>query len=263
MLFAIVASLVRARPLQPYAREIVAVLLGATALVAVRNLPFTPSANGPQSQSWAIAGVREVRPQLATLEGQGPFLVDGLFDVVFDPYGTAVVAELQRRDIPFVVRDDVLERQLGPSRRDDRDDDGDDADAALVLRIGDGAFDAAPGEHRVAVYEGLSAAEQDELAELSDEIADYIERYNPLRFTPDGREALANGQFPWYERYGNGRLDTRELIASREILMMFERGFLQIDDELEAMITEYADLQTRWDRRTVGIFVVPIEHGGR
>jgi hypothetical protein len=265
MLFAIAASVVRARRLQPYTMEIVAVLLGATALVAARNLPFTPSTNGPQSQSWAIAGVRELRPQLDELEGRGPFLVDGLFDVVFDPYGTAVVAELQRRDLPFVVRDDVLERQLGPSRRDDRDgsgddgDDGDDADAALVLRIGDGAFESVPGERRVAVYEGLSAAEQDELAGLSDEIATYIERYGPLPLTPRGREALAHGELPRWERYGQGLLDTRELVASREILMMFEHGYLQLDDELEEMIAEYADLQTRWDRRTVGIFVVPAE----
>jgi hypothetical protein len=229
MLFGMVATIVRARPLRRYHTAIIGVLTGVTAIAAVCNLPAAPSANGPQSQGWAIAGVRALRPQLATLEGDGPFLVDGLYDVVFDPYGTAVVADLQRRDIPFVVSDDVLVRQLGDTRRVD----GDEATAALVLRIGDGAFAPFPGARRVAVYEALSPAEQRKLAALSRQIEAYVERRDP-------------------------GVDAHQLVASREILDRYERGLLKFDGQWARRLREYADLQLRWDRRTVGVFAVPI-----
>src|SRR5205807_5578548 len=90
-------------------------------------------------------------------------IFDGLFRAGFaDPYGAAVVAELQRRGISFVARDPVLVRQFGPTRRFN----GHNAKAALLLRTGAATGEAPTGSRRVARGEGLSAGDQRELSRL-------------------------------------------------------------------------------------------------
>ena len=101
--------------------------------------------------------------------------IDGLFQKLFDPYGTTVTAELQRRDIPFVVEDEGLVRQFGPERRYD----GTNARSELLLRT------AAPDAGRcsgwaAAEYEALSASEQDRLRDTAGHAHDHV-RTGPAR----------------------------------------------------------------------------------
>jgi hypothetical protein len=107
----------------------------ATVAVATLNVPFADQGRGPNSQDFAYAqpAARDLASNMGSLEGRGPLLIDDLFRGAFaDPYGAAVVAELQRRGISFVARDPVLVRQYGPARRFN----GSNAEAAILLRQG-------------------------------------------------------------------------------------------------------------------------------
>ena len=140
MLFGVAAAGLRAVPV---ARRgaVVVVLTVLVGVIAVVNLPTADSANGPQSQLWAIPGTRAINAQLPNFDGDAPLLIDGLFLKLFDPYGTAVAAELQRRDIPFVVENGGLVRQFGPERRYD----GTNARSELLLETGDAGPGRCPG----------------------------------------------------------------------------------------------------------------------
>jgi O-phosphoseryl-tRNA(Cys) synthetase len=82
-----------------------------------------------------------------------------------EPYSGLVFAELQDRDIPFVLDDEGLIRQFGEGRRDD---------GTAVLRMwqveGAAAMEVPEGAERVAYADGLSPAERAEIAELDDQV---------------------------------------------------------------------------------------------
>ena len=113
--------------------------------------------------------VRELNPQLATLEGEGPFLfeVEGLRFA--EPYSVAIQAELQRRGIEFRSTDEGIVRQLGESRRAD----GTERTRLVVRRrrAGDRA-DGGRTSGRVRVV--VDGRERRELARLTDEVSAII-----------------------------------------------------------------------------------------
>jgi len=99
--FTIVVAVVRAlghRPEQVVA--LVAVLASTTAVLVAVNLPA--SNQGISTPPWAIPVARDLTAQMTGLEREGPLFVD--VSQLFDPYGPAVMAELSRRDIQFIVR---------------------------------------------------------------------------------------------------------------------------------------------------------------
>jgi hypothetical protein len=146
--FAVAISLLR--PMARRSREvpIALSLTGMTLLFAVLNVPSSPTVNGPNTEDWSQAATRSLRAQLEPLENKGPLLVDDLFTTAFDPYGAAVLAELQRRDIAFVAASPGLVRQLGPERRYD----GTNAGAELLMRTGAAATAPVDGAERVALH---------------------------------------------------------------------------------------------------------------
>jgi hypothetical protein len=82
---------------------LVAGLVGATALVALLNLPTYRVQAGPTADSYAIPVVRDLDRQLGGLNHYGTLLYDFRGVQFAEPYSTAIMAELQRRDVPFVV----------------------------------------------------------------------------------------------------------------------------------------------------------------
>jgi hypothetical protein len=259
--FAVLATVARrlARPAVAPASS--AVLVGGftvvTVAVAVINLPFADQGRGPNSFEYAIPAARDLASNMGSLEGQGPLLIDDLYQGAFaDPYGGAALAELQRRGIPFVTGDAALERHLGPARHFS----GSNAKAALLLRTGDETLQAPPGSRQVARGEGLSAAEQRELARLKEQIAAYVGQ-GRLRLNRRGESALDRGALPNLARLPGRGADPAALFTSRELDVMVREHFLVLDDVWAKRFERYADLQHEWDQQTVALYVAPVRAG--
>ncbi|HEY3095239.1 MAG TPA: hypothetical protein VGK05_00220 [Acidimicrobiia bacterium] len=228
----------------------------ATVAVAALNLPFADQGRGPNSRDFAYAqpAARDLGSNMGSLEGRGPLLIDDLFRGAFaDPYGAAVVAELQRRGISFVARDPVLVRQYGPGRRFN----GRNAKAAILLRQGEATIVAPPGSRPVARGQGLSAAEVRELARLKRQIGDYIGQRG-LTLNSRGDAALDAGKLPTLARSSEQPLDVQALFATRELDLMIRHRYVALDDPWAERFTRYADLQQGWDQKTVALFIAPV-----
>jgi hypothetical protein len=226
-----------------------------TVVVAALNLPYADEGRGPNSQEYAIPAAHDLNRQMRSLEGRGSVLIDGLFRAGFaDPYGAAVVAELQRRGIPFVARDPVLVRQFGPTRRFN----GSNANAALLLRTGAATAETPPGSRSVARGEGLSAGDRRELSRLEAQIAEYVEQ-GRLRLNPRGQAALDAGSLPNLTQVQGGGVDPRVLFDSRELDAMVQQRLLALDDPWSERFERYAELQRDRDRETVALFVEPLD----
>ena len=98
---------------------LVASFVGVTVLVSVLNLPTYRVHAGPTADSYAIPVVRDLDRQLGGLDQYGTLLYDFRGVQFAEPYSTAIMAELQRRGVPFVVDVNGLVRQLGENRRYD------------------------------------------------------------------------------------------------------------------------------------------------
>jgi hypothetical protein len=257
LVFGLVASGARALPASSRRSMIVATTV-VVAVVTVLNLPTADTANGPQSQLWAVAGTRALNAQLDELDADAPLLVDGLFLKLFDPYGTAVAAELQRRDIPFVVAERGLVRQFGPAR----EYDGTNARSELLLQTGDAALAGVPGARRIALYEALSDFEQRELDSLRAALVSALRRSDGVRLNERGRQAVADGTVPVLAaQLDDSDLDVDALVGSGEIALMVDRGLIDSSEEDRALLERYATLQRAWDDQTVALFVRTIGDG--
>jgi hypothetical protein len=253
-LFAVGSAVLRALP-RRWDGTVVGVLSVLTLVVAVANLPSAPTRNGPQSQQWAIPGTLVLDRQLGHVDGDGPFLIDGLFTKPFDPYGIAVVAELERRDLPFVAQTSALVRQLGPERRYN----GHNARAELLLETGDAAIAPVKGARRVGLFDALTPAQRTALLSLRDAIAQHLDTTGALRLTASGRVARAEGDLPVVDQQlSSGAVDGAALVASGEVRDMVESKQLALDTQWRARYERYASLQRAWDDHTVGVFVRPI-----
>jgi hypothetical protein len=227
----------------------------AAAVFASLNLPTSRQVEPNTQTEWSVPVVRDLARQMTAVEGRGRLLVDGLLGERFaDPYGPAVLAELQHRGVAFVVDDAPLVRQLGPSRRFD----GDNAQAALFLRTGDATRNGPPGTRAIALHDGLTSRQRRELAALTGQIGQYI-RQDGLRLNERGQAALEKGELPTLRRQrSTEHVDPEPLLASREFLVMVREDLLLLDNEWERRSRRYADLQFRWDNETVAIFIGPV-----
>ncbi len=253
--FAIAATIARRLARRPRGMvPLVGVFAVATLVVAMVNLPYADEGLGPNSQEYAIPAEHDLEQHMGPLQDDGPLLIDDLFHGAFaDPYGGAVIAALQERNIPFVAKDAGLVRQFGPARRYD----GRNANAALLLRTGSATLGAPPGSRVVARGEGLSRADQRELDGLKREILGYLEA-GRLRLNRDGESALARGELPKLAEVQEQGADPQVLLDSRELDVMIKQHLLDIDGATARRMERYADLQHHWDQETVALFVKPL-----
>jgi hypothetical protein len=93
-------------------------VLGVGVLMAL-NIPYLAQQEGPVADEEATVALRQVFTQLEPLRSVAPVVYDTSNLRVFEPYSTAVMMELQELGIEFRVDDEVMVRQLGPSRRAD------------------------------------------------------------------------------------------------------------------------------------------------
>jgi hypothetical protein len=92
--------------------------------------------------------VAELRSQVSRLEAPGTVLVEP-GPPFFDYYTWAIMAELDRRGIDFVVGDETTVSQVGPRRRDDGS-----ASARLFVIVGPDADVTPSGARQVAYVDG-------------------------------------------------------------------------------------------------------------
>jgi hypothetical protein len=193
---------------------------------------------------------------MGALEKDGPLLIDDLFKVVFaDPYGGAIMAELDDRGIPFVVRDPGLVRQLGPGRRYN----GHNAQNELLMRLGDGALTPPPGSRLAARGSGLTADEQRELSRLRQMIGDYVHA-GRLRLNRAGRRAVALGELPVLERdlQSASGPDAQAVLDSRELSAVVKGRDALLHGAWADRFERYVTLQEKFDTETVALFVRPL-----
>ena len=240
------------------AAAVTGTLTVVTVVFAALNVPTANIGLGPTSFTDALPATRQLEKKMGALEGQGPFLIDDVFRGTFaDPYGAAVLAELQRRGVDFVAADHGLVRLFGPARRFN----GRNARSALLLRISDATRTPPPGTHRVVLAEGLSRADQRELDRLETEISAYIAQ-GRLRLNRRGQAALDAGRLPNLARFRAQSLDVAGLLASREIDVMALDHDLALDATWARRFARYAELHHEWDLRTVALFVGPVSAAG-
>jgi len=221
-----------------------------TVATSALNLPTFNQAAGPSADARAIPVVEQLGRQLDLLEGGGPVLID-LAGIRFaEPYTLAVMAELQRRGIEFVVPEDdeVMIRQIGPARRFD----GSNAERLLLVREGDAVRTPPPGTRRVALVEGLDEAERAEVATLTEEVIARLDEV-PLRFNPAGEEAVADGTVP-----SPDGLDPATLVSTRLLFALAGRDLLDVDAGVESELVRLGELVRRSDVETVAVFVGPL-----
>jgi hypothetical protein len=246
-----------------FARAAVGVT-GACVLVAVvfgiLNVPTSTQGNGPNSQQYAIPAIRDLDRNMGALENDGPLLVDDPFSAFANPYAAAVLAELQERKIPFVAKDSVLVRQLGPGRRYD----GRNARNELLMRTGDAALTPPEGSRPAARGTGLSRGEQRELARLKRQIGDYIAA-GRLHLNAAGQAALARGDLPALQGVfqSGGAVDVQAVLDSRELLAVVDRHLAVLGGAWSGRFERYAELQERFDNETVALFVRPLTPGAQ
>jgi hypothetical protein len=189
---------------------------------------------------------------MGALEDEGTLVVDQRQLGFANPYGIAVLAELRRRDIPFVCDDPGLTAQLGPERRYD----GRNGDARLLVTFGDRTRTPGPGERRVALHDGLSGDEQAELAQLREDIEAHILAAGLLVRDPDSA-AVEQARATTGSDLGPGT-DATGLFATRQLVALVEGGELAPGRHWEKRFERYARLQRQWDEHTVALSLAAI-----
>ena len=141
--------------------------VAALTVVSVAGIPAYAQDAGPAAFRNTIPVVAALDRQLGVLQGMGTIWVDTSNTPVFDNYDAALMLELQRRGVPFVVDEPGLVRQMGEARRYD----GQPAVHLWLVRGRSALLPVADGE-RVAVASTLSDEEVAELEELGRRISD-------------------------------------------------------------------------------------------
>lgn len=93
--------------------------VAAAVVLAIANVPKYTQEHGPLADTRTLPALRRVFEQLDPLATADPVLyrTDNLR--VYEPYSSAIMAQLVDRGIEFRVDQEVMVRQLGPSRRAD------------------------------------------------------------------------------------------------------------------------------------------------
>jgi hypothetical protein len=228
-------------------------LVALTVLVAALNLPAHNVHAGPVSDSYAIEVMKKAAPQMAALEDEGTILVD-LDGIRFaEPYTGPVMAELRRRDIPFVVNDEGMVRQLGENRRLRGDAQ------RLLFRQGGQALETPEGARRVVFVDGLTTDEKRELSDLRTAIVDHLTEH-PIDLTAYGKRVVERPEF------GQTRAFLAEENASGlesygGLNTLIENDLMVVDPDWQERFDRYVELELQADQQTLALFLAPLDEG--
>ena len=259
--FAVIVTLVRRFAASPsWSFAVAGTLTLVTVVVAAANLPTSNQGTNVPSRSVAVA--RRLVAQLQPVRDDGPVQFQ-TFGTVFDPYGPAVVAELRRLGVPFVVgrKDQIGVRQFGRDRRFRGEDD---LDAVVIVVTGDLVRETPLSSRRVALVEGLTTKEQRELEALKRRIGAHI-RSDGLLLNERGQQVFRRGDLPSLPPgFPEDSVDPAALFRPRRYLLgyhgrdlevMVREDLLVLDEAWARRFERYADLQERWDNETAAVFL--------
>ena len=129
-------------------RPLLGVVGAAILVLSVATLPtYTQGAGLAPFAATQVPVLDDLDDQLGALDDVGTVWFDETGLPLYDNYAAGVLAELQRRGVPFVVDDPGLVRQYG----DDRRYDGTNADVHVVMRWGESALTVPDGYDVVAL----------------------------------------------------------------------------------------------------------------
>jgi len=232
------------------AQTVALALTALTIMVAASTVPTYNVRAGPVADITASDTMAEAARQMAVLEDEGPLLIDIEGIRFAEPYTGPVMAELQRRGIPFVAEDEGMVRQLGEARRLDGDAQ------RLLFREGDAASVTPPGARRVVYVEGLNGAEKRERANLRSEIVDHFVTEGVRAENPDDPSLSTADK----DAIG-AAVDRRSVAAfvdSGRLEQLVDQNLLMIDDRRHDRIERWSALEAKWDFRTMGLFLAPL-----
>ncbi|HEX6311004.1 MAG TPA: hypothetical protein VF152_05210 [Acidimicrobiia bacterium] len=250
--FAVLVTVVRRFAVRPLAVTRVAVACTVVvAAFAVANLPT--NRQGTAAPPSAIPVARDLQRQLADADIDGTVRVEG--EATFgDSYGSAVLAALQEQGVDFVAGPGLIPpRQLGAAREGDVE-----VDQVLTVVYRDDARRPRPGAQRVAFHDGLTPAERIEFNDVKDAIAAYLASEG-VPLNERGDAALTAGRLPALGDQLPGPVDAAPLFDSREVSLMVEAGWLDLDEAWRKRFDRYAELQRRADDLTVALFLEPAD----
>ena len=250
--FVIGVTVVRRAAERVQQRVLIPVGTVATAVLAVLSFPTLAQGLTPNTREYAIPTVHAVTAQLGRLTGRGPILVDPLLKSrLGDPYGLAIIAELQRRGIPVVARDPVLVGQLGSHRQYT----GRNARSELLLRVGNDRLVLPAGAVQVVDHQGIGLSGQRELAALEAQIAGYLAE-GRVRLNQAGQAARqrAPTDVPDVQH-----ADPDALMNSGELSILLDAGYLDLD-HVAPTVERFAYLRNQEDVDTVALFLAPLHH---
>lgn len=223
-------------------------ILALTVVVAVATLPTYSVGAGPNVDASASATMDRAAEQMGALAGKGPILIDMRGIAFAEPYSGPVMAELQRRRIPFVAESPGLVRQLGDSRRQTG------PARAIHFRQGDVASQqgAVPGSRRVVYVEGLTPTEQRERNRLHVEVFDHF----LAEGVPVDPEALRAAGISRSTMPKAGDRDAMaRFVGLGTVGVVLEAGALKVDGAWRARVGRMDALDQLWSSRTLGLFL--------
>lgn len=207
-------------------------------VLSVANVPKYTQAHGPLADTRTMPALRRVFDEIEVLDDVDPVLyrTDNLR--VYEPYSSAIMAQLVDRGIEFRVDQEVMVRQLGPSRRVDGDEravvsqyqgweaysyDGPDCVIARVSEVGavaeaELAATAAELEDAAASLDVSAVPGGDGMTDRDAALAEAI-----MRGDRDAvHRAIVEGWYGWWIDHGLVTGDeaiTAELLAVRPEMM--------------------------------------------
>ena len=227
-------------------RGALAAPLVAIAVLSVLNLPASSSTVGPANDTDVMPIVRDLASQLDGLDVDAPLLYDTAGIRFAEPWTSAIMAALVERGIDFEVEEEFWVRQMGERRRADGD-----ARERLFLREGEDAETVPEGARRVAHVDGLNDAERRELDALKRDLADLDVELNDA-----GRAASALDPLPYFR---DAVPDVAEMVETGWLSIFVQGGLVTVPEDRRADAERYADLWYRWNRRTIALFIAPVE----
>jgi hypothetical protein len=157
------AGLAAARAHGRAAAPVLAVGAAAVVAVAAAGLATSPRGPGdhgvgPAEDAGQLRQAQALVNRLDVLRDRGPIRFDNTGLRFAEPFSGLVFAELQDLGVPIVFTDEVTIRHLGEERRDTGG-----ARYSLREALGPEAYAVPAGAERIALVDGLTAAERSEL----------------------------------------------------------------------------------------------------
>lgn len=243
----------RVTRLRRYRLTVLGVVVLGVVIMSAWNLPTYAATTGPQLDESLIPVERAIDRQMGAAGRSQPVLLEWSRLTFGEPFSGGLMAELRRRGIEVVTTDAYLARQLGPTRLSKSHD----ARVKIFYRLGDAARSPRLGPFdRVAYHDGLDAGQREDMAKLRRALGGFLVSHG-LRRTAKLQNGIDIGLWtalrgPFTPEAVGAAFDTRALAGA------MEAGALDVPAAWRGRFAEYARLQTRSDRRTIGVYVGPV-----